>query len=177
LYATNGKDSTFDIIEPEDIVKIKEFVDHKVKNVIDPYEKPDEMINANTKIQNVKDHGHLQTGYNDKSGPQRVLTANDHEQTQTRQEQDTLQLSNIENGKNEVNGLIGYFFQYYSDPIDLNIEANMYSSNVSNCTFIYENFVKVKKQKLLTSLFCVTPDHYRHKRKWVPISWSINLIL
>jgi len=74
LYATNGKVSDFDMIEQEDTVEIKEFVDYKVGNDIDPWEKQDEIINANTKIQNVKDHGHLQTGYNDKSGPQRVLS-------------------------------------------------------------------------------------------------------
>ena len=54
-YATNEKVLDFDMIE-------------QVGNDIDPCEKRDEMINADAKIQNVKDHGHLKTRYNDKSG-------------------------------------------------------------------------------------------------------------
>jgi len=51
LYATNRKVSDFDIIEWEDIVEIKESVNHKVENDIDSCKKHGEMINANEEIQ------------------------------------------------------------------------------------------------------------------------------
>jgi len=86
-------------------------------------------------------------------------------------------LSNLENGKNEVNGLIGYFSQYCLNTIDLNTDANMHGSNVSSCAIRYKNFIKIKKEKLPFLLFFVTPNHYGSKRKWEPISWLRNLIL
>jgi len=51
-------------------------------------------------------------GYNDRSGPQNKPTTKVHEEIQTRQEQmlHGHQICKMINDKNEVNGLIGYFF-------------------------------------------------------------------
>ena len=70
-------------------------------------------------------------------------------------------MNKIKQDKNKI----GYFSQSCLDPIDLNTKAKMYGLNVSNCTVRHKNFIKVKKEKLPTSLFCVTPNHYEPKRK------------